>query len=48
LSLSPQNAVVALKGVELEMEKRYDRLANATVRNIFDYNKSGKPIIKGR
>ena len=39
---SPQNAVVALKGVELEMEKRYDRLANATVRNIFDYNKKWK------
>ncbi len=36
---TPQNAVLALKGVELEMEKRYERLANATVRNIFDYNK---------
>ncbi|MFI5145128.1 MAG: DNA translocase FtsK, partial [Ignavibacteria bacterium] len=36
---TPQNSVLVLKGVELEMEKRYERLANATVRNIFDYNK---------
>lgn len=35
----PQNAVLALKGLEIEMEKRYERLANATVRNIADYNK---------
>jgi S-DNA-T family DNA segregation ATPase FtsK/SpoIIIE len=28
-----------LKSLELEMEKRYERLANATVRNIADYNK---------
>lgn len=35
----PQNAVLALKGLEIEMEKRYERLANATVRNIYDYNK---------
>jgi S-DNA-T family DNA segregation ATPase FtsK/SpoIIIE len=34
-----QNAVLALKGLELEMERRYERLANATVRNIADYNK---------
>lgn len=36
---TPQNSVLALKGLELEMEKRYERLANATVRNIADYNK---------
>ncbi len=35
----PQNAVLALKSLEIEMEKRYERLANATVRNISDYNK---------
>ncbi|MFI5211870.1 MAG: DNA translocase FtsK 4TM domain-containing protein, partial [Ignavibacteria bacterium] len=34
-----QNAVLALKSLEIEMEKRYERLANATVRNIADYNK---------
>ncbi|MBI5477038.1 MAG: DNA translocase FtsK 4TM domain-containing protein [Ignavibacteriales bacterium] len=42
---TPENAVYALKGVELEMEKRYDRLAAAGVRNISDYNerlKAGK------
>ena len=35
----------ALKGVETEMERRYDRLASAGVRNIQDYNerlKSGR------
>jgi S-DNA-T family DNA segregation ATPase FtsK/SpoIIIE len=36
---TPQNSVLALKALELEMEKRYERLANATVRNIQDYNK---------
>ena len=36
---TPQNSVLALKSLEIEMEKRYERLANATVRNIFDYNK---------
>jgi DNA segregation ATPase FtsK/SpoIIIE, S-DNA-T family len=36
---TPQNAVLVLKSVEFEMEKRYERLANATVRNIYDYNK---------
>jgi len=36
---SPQNALIVLKAVELEMEKRYDRLAKAGVRNIVDYNK---------
>ena len=35
----PQNAVIMLKSVEVEMEKRYDRLAKAGVRNIVDYNK---------
>ncbi len=36
---NPQNAVLLLKSVEIEMEKRYDRLAKAGVRNIVDYNK---------
>lgn len=36
---NPQNAVLALKSVEYEMEKRYDKLAKAGVRNIVDYNK---------
>jgi len=35
---TPNNAVLVLKSVELEMEKRYDRLAAAGVRNISDYN----------
>lgn len=35
---NPKNAVLCLKGVEIEMEKRYDRLAAAGVRNIADYN----------
>jgi S-DNA-T family DNA segregation ATPase FtsK/SpoIIIE len=39
---TPQNAVLILKSLELEMEKRYERLANATVRNIADYNKKIK------
>lgn len=34
----PQNAVLALKAVELEMEQRYNKLAHAGVRNIADYN----------
>jgi S-DNA-T family DNA segregation ATPase FtsK/SpoIIIE len=37
--------VLVLKGVEFEMERRYDRLAAAGVRNIIDYNdrlKSGR------
>ena len=40
-----ENAVIVLRSVELEMEKRYDRLAAAGVRNIQDYNdrfKSGR------
>ncbi len=42
---TPHNAVMALRGVEIEMERRYDRLAAAGVRNIVDYNerfKSGR------
>lgn len=35
---TPAGAVNVLKSVELEMEKRYDRLASAGVRNIQDYN----------
>jgi len=35
---SPANAVSILKSVEVEMEQRYDRLANAGVRNIETYN----------
>jgi DNA segregation ATPase FtsK/SpoIIIE, S-DNA-T family len=34
----PQNAVLLLKSVEYEMERRYDKLAKAGVRNIVDYN----------
>lgn len=34
----PNNAVLVLKSVELEMESRYNRLAAAGVRNISDYN----------
>lgn len=36
---NPQNALLVLKAVEHEMEKRYDKLAKAGVRNIVDYNK---------
>ncbi len=39
---SPQNAVLMLKSVEYEMERRYDKLAKAGVRNIVDYNKKVK------
>ena len=35
---TPNNAVLALKGAELEMERRYDMLSKAAVRNIQDYN----------
>jgi S-DNA-T family DNA segregation ATPase FtsK/SpoIIIE len=34
----PNNAVLVLKSVELEMENRYNRLASAGVRNLADYN----------
>ena len=39
---NPQNAILALKSVEYEMEGRYDKLAKAGVRNIVDYNKKVK------
>lgn len=35
---NPQNALLVLKAVESEMEKRYDKLAKLGVRNIVDYN----------
>lgn len=35
---TPQNAVLALKSLELEMDRRYDILAKVGQRNIFDYN----------
>jgi DNA segregation ATPase FtsK/SpoIIIE, S-DNA-T family len=35
---SPSNAVSVLKSVEIEMEQRYDKLANAGVRDIKAYN----------
>lgn len=34
----PDNAIVALRSIEAEMERRYDILAGATVRNIEEYN----------
>jgi S-DNA-T family DNA segregation ATPase FtsK/SpoIIIE len=36
---TPQNSILLLKSVEYEMERRYDKLAKAGVRNIVDYNK---------
>jgi len=36
---NPSNALLVLKAVEYEMEKRYDKLAKVGVRNIIDYNK---------
>ncbi|HEX9006407.1 MAG TPA: DNA translocase FtsK 4TM domain-containing protein [Bacteroidota bacterium] len=39
---TPPNAVLMLKGVEIEMERRYERLAAAGVRNIADYNERVK------
>jgi len=35
---SPSNSVSILRSVEMEMEQRYDKLANAGVRNIEAYN----------
>ncbi len=35
---TPGNAVLALKGAELEMERRYNLLSKAGVRNIQEYN----------
>jgi DNA segregation ATPase FtsK/SpoIIIE, S-DNA-T family len=42
---SPEHSVSILKSMEVEMERRYNRLAKAGVRNIADYNeryKAGK------
>ncbi|MCZ6776261.1 MAG: DNA translocase FtsK [Ignavibacteria bacterium] len=39
---NPRSAVLALRGVEYEMENRYDKLAAAGVRNIIDYNERVK------
>ncbi|HTP13659.1 MAG TPA: DNA translocase FtsK 4TM domain-containing protein [Bacteroidota bacterium] len=44
---SANNAVLFLKGIEIEMDRRYDLLASAGVRNIADYNerlKSGRLV----
>ena len=35
---NPQNALLVLRSVEYEMEKRYNKLAKAGARNIVDYN----------
>ncbi len=35
---NPQNSVIALKSLEMEMDRRYDILAKVGQRNIFDYN----------
>ena len=45
----PNNAVNMLNSIVLEMEKRYDKLANLNVRNIVEYNKKvekGGPKVK--
>jgi len=42
IATTPASSVSVLKSVELEMEKRYDRLAAAGVRNIQDYNERQK------
>jgi len=34
----PENAKIVLKSLEIEMEKRYDKLAQAGVRHLVDYN----------
>ena len=34
----PQNALIILRSVEIEMDQRYNKLAKAGVRNIVDYN----------
>jgi S-DNA-T family DNA segregation ATPase FtsK/SpoIIIE len=39
---TPEDAVTILRSVELEMERRYDQLAAAGVRNIQDYNERYK------
>jgi S-DNA-T family DNA segregation ATPase FtsK/SpoIIIE len=43
----PQNAVLALRSAEVEMERRYTVLANATVRNIDEYNRKIKDGLEG-
>lgn len=43
----PQNAVLALRSAEVEMERRYTVLANATVRNIDEYNKKVADGLEG-
>lgn len=46
---TPQNAVTVLKSVELEMDKRYDKLAKIGARNIVEYNdKISDPKIKSK
>lgn len=35
----PQNAVILLKSLELEMDRRYDMLAKSGQRNLVDYNR---------
>ena len=42
---NPQNALAVLKSMEYEMERRYDLLAEAGVRNIQDYNQR---VLEGR
>ncbi|MEE8437458.1 MAG: DNA translocase FtsK [Candidatus Neomarinimicrobiota bacterium] len=46
---SSENSVLALRAVEKEMDRRYDTLADAVVRNIDEYNarmlKNNKPIM---
>ncbi len=36
---APENALVVLKALEIEMDKRYDKLAKVGVRHIVDYNR---------
>lgn len=43
----PQNAVLALRSAEVEMERRYTVLANATVRNIDEYNRKIRDGLEG-
>ncbi|MEE9186946.1 MAG: DNA translocase FtsK, partial [Bacteroidota bacterium] len=48
IATNAQNAVAVLKSVEQEMERRYNLLASAGVRNIRDYNERVKVGVKGR
>ncbi len=46
---TPANAILLLKSCVTEMEKRYDKLAAASVRNIIEYNiKVNDPVKKPR